>query len=120
MWKSIYKHSPHRIITNKKIIRGIIKKPEQYDHPHHCREHQYFLPKKARWITMVLGRLLHALNKITVKNSYPYAMSQRLNGLTGKCKVFYVIGSPQWLLSVLYSSKRSCTKDSIFDPVWAI
>ena len=46
-------------------------------------------------------------------------MTQRLNGLTGKCEVLHIIGSPQQLLVVLYS-KRRYTKDSIFNQVQAI
>ena len=46
-------------------------------------------------------------------------MTWKLNGLTGKCKVIHIIGSPQQFLVVPYSRRR-CTKDRIFDPEQAI
>ena len=60
----------------------------------------------------------HALSKITVKDSNPLPQ-YKLNGLTGKCKVLYVIGFLQQLLEVLYRRKRY-TKDSILNLVQAI
>ena len=46
-------------------------------------------------------------------------MPQRLNGLTEKCKILHIIRSSKQLLVVPYNRRRY-TKDSIFNPVWAI
>ena len=47
-------------------------------------------------------------------------MPQRLNGLTRKSKVLYIIESPQQIMQVLHRRRKICTKNSIFNLVQAI
>ena len=46
-------------------------------------------------------------------------MTQRLDGFTGKYKVFHITGSSQWILVMLYIRVKH-TKDSIYDTVQAL